>query len=165
MPLLAWYDRDVKRRLRRIIFWTSVLSFVLSCALFAASLRWTAFFMAQFGDSVAIKSGGFVALWTSQSVRDQLVQSHGMSPNLEWKWHALPRKARVFWWPIVGYGQYAGHFTVWFQFWPLILVSATGVAWTFPRRRFGPGRCPSCGYRLDGLPDNTCPECGSGVST
>jgi hypothetical protein len=50
-------------------------------------------------------------------------------------------------------------------FWALLISVAipTAFLWRRDRRdRFGPGRCPKCGYSLAGLAAGAgCPECGT----
>lgn len=49
--------------------------------------------------------------------------------------------------------------------WPLILLNAAALVWSYRRSRHLPNHCPKCHYNLRGLPPSpngqiSCPECG-----
>ena len=72
------------------------------CALitlaWGASIRWTVFRMAQFGDGYGLKSGGVFYLWTTDAKRLTMVQKIGLDPEPEWSWHFTQRVPPLRWW-------------------------------------------------------------------
>jgi hypothetical protein len=85
----------------------------------------------------------------------------GQQPELQTGWHFRWRDTGGFiWWPRWEFSRLSGFFAI--PLWMLFLACAlgTGYFWRHGRRRVKPGHCQQCGYRLDGLPESRCPECG-----
>ncbi|MEX2219764.1 MAG: hypothetical protein WD749_13505 [Phycisphaerales bacterium] len=143
--------------------WTlTVLSLLLLVA-WAVSLRWTIFRMAQFGDSVSLKSGTVVYLWTSDPLRQQLSGRFAMLQETRWEWHTRPRATPMEW--SFFRSSTAGRSIIAVPLWqPWLIVTLSGALlwWRRWARRARPGHCPCCRYDVRGLPSGVpCPECGS----
>jgi hypothetical protein len=91
-------------------------------------------------------------------------------PAKEWRW-GMEEDMRFIGWAGGVLLRHADTPTVSFQrcgttlLYPFLLTSVpAAILWYRARRRFGPGRCVSCGYDRRGLvggADAKCPECGT----
>lgn len=155
-----------KRRQRAATFaligiWAGGALALVSLAAWIASAVWTIFFMSQFGDSVALRTGQISYLWTSDATRAELSARTGMPLEPQWNFYSSRRAIPMEWGG--GFSKSGGRFDVWVPLWPLPLIGAglASVCWFQRRRLTRIGCCERCGYPLAGLPSGAaCPECG-----
>lgn len=150
--------------IRRLARPGAMLCFV-SCIVLAtawlASLRWTMFAMAQFGDSVGLKGGMVFYEWTSTSLRRSFSSANGLPLQLDWNRHAVLRKTPMEWWPV--FYQSGGRYVIAIPLWiPMVLFGTSGGALRHISRKMRRrGHCSRCGYDQRGLSAGVCPECGA----
>lgn len=153
---------SITKRLPRGVLCLAIVLGVLSGSLWLASTRWTVFVMAaQFGDSVALKSGGLSYSWTSAKLRARLSTQFNEPLEPRWEWHLGGRSTPMEWMP-VHVASPTGRQLISIPLW-MPLVFAFGFAaihWRLNAKPM-PGCCTKCGYSLSGLPaPSPCPECG-----
>lgn len=141
-----------------------MLCFALCGVLAAAwvvSTRWTAFVMAQFGDSVGLRGGMVFCIWTSGSLRQSLASTSGLPVELYWNRHVAQRQTPIEWWPTFA-GKGGRHFVGVPLWMPFVALGAGGGGLVYAARRMRRREgCPRCGYDVRGLSSGVCPECGA----
>lgn len=158
------------RRIATALLWGCLTITAISAALWTTSLRWTAFWMTQFGDTAGIRPSNIFYIWTSHELREELVESADGSMATEpiWKWHCSTRRIPMEWWPPVFYSRHpTGRAIITVHLGVPFAVGLVGAffARRWLRRHPRPGQCPTCGYSTIGLPAEICPECGRPFST
>ncbi len=144
--------------------WAGAVVAVASTLAWVASAIWTSFFMAQFGDSLSLRTGTVSYLWTTHEKRLEIISKTGYPLQRQWNWYCSPRQVPMEWWG--GFTQIPGRAAIWAPLWPFTLAGGTVALLCWRRRRQVTriGCCNTCGYALAGLPAGApCPECGRGV--
>ena len=144
--------------------WAGAVVAVASALAWVASAIWTSFFMAQFGDSLSLRTGTVSYLWTTHEKRLEIISKTGYPLQRQWNWYCSPRQVPMEWWG--GFTQIPGRAAIWAPLWPFTLAGGTValLCWRRRRRLARIGCCKVCGYSLAGLPAGApCPECGRGV--
>lgn len=161
------FKRSRKRaaNLALIGTWLGASVTVVASLAWLVSAIWNSFFMAQFGDSVMLRSGGVSYLWTWDSHRAAMSTAEGWPLRLQWQWHCVPRQSPMEWWGTF-YQVTPKRGQIWIPLWPIALAggAVAAVCWRHRRRLTRAGCCEGCGYVLAGLPNGgVCPECGEAI--
>ena len=138
---------------RKLIKWIGVSCCVLIAAAWAGSMRWHFDWVSQ------KRVAGFrVAIMTfpgELSLGFDLGASQLTGLHVERITRFGPQR---WWFHIEHIGT--GHF-VFMPIWALLAAAIALTLWCFSRDRSYPiGRCPTCGYSVQGATSNRCPECG-----
>lgn len=148
----------------RVCIWGCVLMTLLLGTAWLLSARWTMFFMAQFGDSAALRAGTLSYLWTQEKLREKHVVQFKLPCELQWEWHRSERKIPMEWWTGFYSSSASGRQMVVVPLWmPFVLFAGAGgiLLWK-SRKRLPAHCCGQCGYDRRGIGKNAaCPECGS----
>lgn len=164
--VLSERQRRRASTLALIGMWAGAVVAVASTLAWVASAIWTSFFMAQFGDSVSLRTGTVSYLWTTHEKRLEIISKTGCSLQRQWNWYSSPRQVPMEWWG--GIAGNTGRTMIWVPLWPFVVAGGTVsvLCWRRRRRLARIGCCKACGYSLSGLPAGApCPECGRGVGT
>ena len=164
--VLSERQRRRASTLALIGMWAGAVVAVASTLAWVASAIWTSFFMAQFGDSVSLRTGTVSYLWTTHEKRLEIISKTGCSLQRQWNWYCSPRQVPMEWWG--GIAGNTGRTMIWVPLWPFVVAGGTVsvLCWRRRRRLARIGCCKACGYSLSGLPAGApCPECGRGVGT
>lgn len=158
------------RRIATALLWGCLTITAISAALWGGSLRWTALWMTQFGDMVGVHTGYAEYLWTTDTLRGELVASTDqlMPSEPAWEWHCSTRQVSMQWWPPIYYSRHpSGRAIITVHLGLPFGVGLIGVflARRWLRRHPQLGQCPTCGYPTTGLRAGLCPECGRPFST
>ena len=164
--VLSERQRRRASTLALIGMWAGAVVAVASALAWVASAIWTSFFMAQFGDTVALRAGTVSYLWTTHEKRLEIISKTGYPLQRQWNWYCSPRQVPMEWWG--GIAGNTGRTMIWVPLWPFVVAGGTVsvLCWRRRRRLARIGCCNACGYSLSGLPAGApCPECGRGVGT